>query len=55
LVDHDMDLVLGICDLVYVLNFGREIAVGTPAEIRSHQAVLDAYLGGEVETLETTS
>lgn len=45
LVDHDMSLVLSICDLIYVLDFGRVIAHGTPAEIRSNRRVIDAYLG----------
>ncbi|HEX4443980.1 MAG TPA: ABC transporter ATP-binding protein [Galbitalea sp.] len=46
LVDHDMELVLGVCDRVLVLDFGSVIASGTPDEIRSNQAVIDAYLGG---------
>ena len=45
LVDHDMGLVLGVCDRVYVLDFGRMIAEGTPAEIRANQNVIEAYLG----------
>jgi branched-chain amino acid transport system ATP-binding protein len=45
LIDHDMGLVLGVCDQVMVLDFGRQIAVGTPAEIRVNRAVVDAYLG----------
>jgi branched-chain amino acid transport system ATP-binding protein len=45
LVDHDMDLVFGICDRVVVLQFGRVIATGTPSEVRSSPAVIAAYLG----------
>mgnify|MGYP000614938422 CR=1 FL=1 len=45
LVDHDMSMVLEVCDRVYVLEFGEVIAVGTPDEIRRHPAVIAAYLG----------
>jgi branched-chain amino acid transport system ATP-binding protein len=45
LIDHDMGLVLGICDYVIVLDFGKVIAEGPPSKIRSDQGVLDAYLG----------
>jgi branched-chain amino acid transport system ATP-binding protein len=47
LVEHHMDLVMRVCDRVVVLDFGRRIAVGTPAEVQADQAVLDAYLGVE--------
>jgi branched-chain amino acid transport system ATP-binding protein len=47
LVDHDMSLVLGICDHVVVLDFGRVIARGTPEEIRADETVVAAYLGKE--------
>jgi ABC-type branched-subunit amino acid transport system ATPase component len=46
MVDHDMNLVLSLCDRIHVLNFGEIIASGTPAEIRADRAVTDAYLGG---------
>ena len=45
LVDHDMGLVLSVCDRVVVLDFGREIARGTTAEVRSNPKVVEAYLG----------
>jgi ABC-type branched-subunit amino acid transport system ATPase component len=45
LVDHDMSLVLSLCDTINVLDFGKLIAAGTPAEIRTNQQVSTAYLG----------
>ncbi|MEZ5933678.1 MAG: ABC transporter ATP-binding protein [Alphaproteobacteria bacterium] len=46
LVEHHMDLVMGISDKVVVLDFGKKIAEGTPDQVRKNPAVIDAYLGG---------
>lgn len=50
LIDHDMSLVLGVCDRVYVMEFGRIIFSGTPAQARVDPAVVAAYLGAPMET-----
>jgi branched-chain amino acid transport system ATP-binding protein len=49
LVDHDMGLVLSVCDEVVVLNFGAVIARGTPDEVRANSEVVEAYLGRAAE------
>lgn len=49
LVEHHMDLVMSVCDRLVVLDFGKVIARGTPDEVRANPAVVEAYLGDEVE------
>ena len=46
LVEHHADLIFAVCDRVTVLNLGRILAAGTPAEVRAHREVVEAYLGG---------
>jgi branched-chain amino acid transport system ATP-binding protein len=54
LIDHDMNLVLSICDYIIVLDFGRVIFAGSPDEVRRDKAVIAAYLGTESSALDAT-
>lgn len=48
LIEHDMSLVMNLCERIYVLDYGKMIAKGTPSEIAVNQKVIDSYLGEEV-------
>ena len=47
LVEHDMELVMDICDTICAISFGKKLAIGTPSEIQTSKLVQEAYLGGE--------
>jgi branched-chain amino acid transport system ATP-binding protein len=49
MVEHDVQMVMKVCSVIHVLDFGAILAVGTPSEIQRDQAVLDAYLGSSTE------
>ena len=49
-IDHDMNMIMDICERLVVLDFGQKIAEGTPDEVRSDPKVLEVYLGEEVDT-----
>lgn len=47
IIEHHMDLIMGVCDRIFVLNFGIPLALGTPKEIQENKNVIEAYLGKE--------
>jgi branched-chain amino acid transport system ATP-binding protein len=47
IIEHRMDLVMNICEYIYVQDFGKTIAKGNPTEIQNNQTVIKAYLGEE--------
>jgi branched-chain amino acid transport system ATP-binding protein len=50
MVEHDMSMVMSVCDYIYVMNFGKNLAAGTPQEVCCNPDVITAYLGTEAAT-----